>query len=109
VSYCRAFLKADWLNAATGAATTSGEDVQGARDYGLQMSTTGGPTGGAVILEGSLDGVNWAELASVNIALAGVGPIAVWATGRPVKEIRLRLTGLTGGSSPTLSASAIAA
>lgn len=101
------YVQQDWLDGSPSGATTDPVEVTGSTAYGLQMSVTGEPTSGAVILEGSIDGASWIELASVNIALAGTASRIVWAAGAPVREIRVRMTNLGGGSSPTLSASVI--
>lgn len=102
------FVKQGWLDGSPSSATTDPVEVTGSTAYGLQMSVTGEPASGAVVLEGSIDGVNWFEVASVNVALAGTASRIVWADGTPVREIRLRMTNLGGGTSPTLSASVLA-
>lgn len=102
-------LKENWFNGVSTVQTSASEEVLGTNTYGLSMVCTGGPTGGAVVLEGSLDGANWAELASFNIGSVGAGPKLTWASDKPVKYIRLNLsTALSGGSSPLLYASVIA-
>lgn len=111
-----AFVRKNWLNAVTGATTTDAEEITGTGQYGLQFSTTGSPTSGVITLQGSIDGTNWVTLQAMNVATDASGRIA-WslatvpggtATLRPVVYIRLDLSGLDGGSSPTLSASVIA-
>jgi len=100
-----AYVKTNWLNAATTTQTTASEEVTGTSRYGLQVSVTGSPSSLGVLLQGSIDGTNWVSLASVSAAGT------TWSnpdSAGSVKYIRIDLQTLSGGSSPTVTASAIA-
>lgn len=76
-----------------------------ARDYTLAVSTTGSPTGWSVQLQGSLDGTNWASIgAAVTQATGSAAFGALSVTGAPWTQVRAVLSGLTGGTSPTVTA-----
>lgn len=97
-----AYAKTNWLDAASTTQVTSSEEVPDVSKYGLQVSTTGSPASVQVLVEGSIDGVNWMGLLSVTSATTG------WVADRPMKFVRLNLAMLSGGTSPTVSASLIA-
>lgn len=97
---------------------TDPEFVQGAKRYGVVYTTTGSPSGVALTLQGSLDGVTWFSLVSptsestIKWSDAGFNPTvnsdqSGWTKG-PVSYVRLNLTTLSGGSSPTVTANFIA-
>ena len=73
----------------------------------LQVITTGSPSEAFVVLEGSLDGVNFAEMVTPG---AGGGGAAlnpngfVGCFGLPVIAARAHLTALLGGTSPMVTA-----
>ena len=101
-------VKHNWLDAETVQGTvTDPEEVTGATRFGLQISYTGAPSSVDVELQGSIDGVNWVVLAQTgtNGALVGYGQ---GSTHGVVKYIRLLLDQLSGGSSPTVTASVVA-
>jgi hypothetical protein len=98
-----AFVKERWIDAATTAVNTNPEEVTGAKNFGLQVGVTGSPTI-TVVLDGSIDGTYWSPL----VQTSDVG--TVWSSGdRPVKYMRARIATLSGGTSPTVTVSAIAA
>jgi hypothetical protein len=112
------YVKASWLDAADSTGPTDPEQVQGAVRYGLHFTTTGSPSSVEVVLQGSLNGSDWFTLVSVTSATvikwsdSGFNPTqnsdqSSWTKG-PVTFIRLNLTSLSGGSSPTVTASVIA-
>lgn len=104
-----ALVKESWLDSVTADVASSVEEVTGMTAYCLHAVTTGGPlSAGVVDLQGSVDGVNWASLAAVNYATPFPASRIVWVTGRPVKYIRVVLDGLSGGTSPTVTASVVA-
>lgn len=91
------------LNAVTGNATGSSIDLGAAhRNVAFIVSTTGTPTGGTVTLEVSVDGTAWFTTATT----AAVGSSVTMGTlqNTAVRFVRTNLTGLTGGTSPTVTA-----
>lgn len=96
------------LNAATAAGP--GTEVvfapygDGELPYGFtwQVVITGSPTTATVVLEASLDGVNWA---TVDTNTGAAKPIEVRSLASfKALMLRANLTALTGGTSPTVSA-----
>lgn len=105
-----ALVKVHWLDAVTSDQVTSAEEVTGTSRYCIHAVWTGGPlSGGLVALQGSVDGANWITLASVNFASPAFPASRFsWAIDMPVKYIRVELSALSGGTSPTISASVLA-
>lgn len=68
--------------------------------HGLVVTVTGSPDMMNVALEGSLDGTTWVAVATAS----GASPAAVFVDARPVRYVRANLTVLTGGTSPTVTA-----
>lgn len=68
--------------------------------FTMQSVVTGAPTAVSLVLEGSLDGANWATLATST----SVTGDQQYATGKPQRFVRARLATLTGGTSPTVTA-----
>lgn len=112
------YIKSNWISAASGATVTDPEHVQGAARYGLQWSTTGAPSSFNLILEGSLDGSSWVTLVQVGTSQTealirwsddGFNPTSNVETHNrgPVAYIRLNLVSVSGGTAPTITASAI--
>lgn len=103
-------VKENWLDGATvSGALSTVEEVPGATRVVVQVSTTGNPTNAAVQLVVSIDGVNWVEL---NAASWPTAPIKDYGRGGSgdltlFRFIRLKVSALSGGSSPTVSASAV--
>ncbi len=100
-----AYVKSPWLDAVGTNQTTDPEEVTGTSRYGLQASVTGGPSSLGIALQGSINGTNWITLAT--LSAAGT----TWSnpeSAGPVRYIRLDLYSLSGGSSPTVTASVIA-
>jgi len=95
----------NWLNAATATGATAALEVTGATSFGLQVSTTGSPSDVQVHLEASINGTNWTSIATVQTPGGGMD----FVTGRATRYIRANLTFLVGGSSPTVTASVVAA
>jgi hypothetical protein len=75
----------------------------------LQVELTGAPTGGTISVYGSLDGVNFDPTALVvwTIGTQSSGNIQV-ATGKGFIWVQAILAGLTGGTTPTVTAIAAA-
>ena len=66
--------------------------------FAVQAKATGF-TAWSLLLQGSLDGVNWVTLLAHTQATPGDGAI-VWTTAKlPVKKVRLNLTSVTGSGS----------
>lgn len=104
-----ALVKANWLDGATTAGTvTDPEEVTGAVRFGLQTSTTGNPTSAMVMLQGSIDGVQWFELERADSPVAELVGYGAGGNHAVVRYIRLRVEALSGGTSPTVSASVVA-
>jgi hypothetical protein len=97
------FAKVNWLDGVTSAETTDPVQVLGSTRYALQVAYTGSPSSGQVLLQGSLDGVNWVGDVDVN-----PGGTTTARSDKPWNFIRLAFAGFSGGSSPTVSASVIA-
>lgn len=97
----------NWLDAVNATGATDPIDVSGSLSYTLQATATGAPETAEVSLEGSLDGVGYTIL----VLLSGLsGDVQVsWAQNKPTKYMRLNVRAITGGTSPTITASAIAA
>lgn len=107
----RDFTKPNWLDAVTATQVTAADDVTGTRYYGLQVNATGGPSL-SIAVEGSMNGTNWFKL--IDIVNPGDPSNAIKWSGAPdvltgpVKYVRLNLYALSGGTSPTVSASVVA-
>lgn len=79
--------------------TSAAIDLGTARsNHTMQTVVTGGPTVSA-ILQGSLDGANWATLATSTSATGDMQH----AVDKPVRYLRVAVT-LTGGTAPTFTA-----
>ena len=77
----------------------------GAANHTLQGTATGNPTGITTDLEGSLDGVTWYTLAAhkwVNGELTDQQAM-FHVLSKYVTYVRVNLTTLTGGTSPTVT------
>lgn len=114
------YVKVNWLNATSSTGPTDAEQVQGAKRYGILFVATGSPSSVNLILQGSLNGSDWFSVYSVNESRTGlltwndtststVGePLPDARTEGPVTYLRLNLVTLSGGTSPTVTASVIA-
>ncbi len=98
-------VRENWLNAATTTQVTDVIEVPGSTRYAIQAFSTGGASV-TLKFEVSLDGANWLAL-TPNISAGGT-PVIQWFTDMPVRFIRLNLTALSGGSSPTVTAHVLA-
>lgn len=98
------------LNAATANGSGSVIDLGTCcRSFALQVVLTGGPSGGTVTLVGSLDGTNFdAALATFTIGTDASGVIK-YVVDKPLRYVKAVLAGLTGGTSPTVTANVAAA
>lgn len=91
------------LNAVTAIGAGSARDLEDVyRAHTLIATATGNPVGWQIKLEGSHDGTNFAQLAVVNGA--GNGPVVVSASSDIVQHVRASLSSLSGGTSPTVTA-----
>lgn len=70
-------------------------------NWTFQVNTTGSPTGYSVQFQGSLDGVNYTNLGT---AITNAAPGNVSVANTPYSHVRANLSGLAGGSSPTVTA-----
>jgi hypothetical protein len=77
-------------------------------DASIQVQTTGSPTDVEINIEGTLDGVHFDRLGVWATGGGGPGNI-IGSTGKPVLGVRANLTTLTGGTSPTVTATVAAA
>lgn len=90
------------LNAVTVDGVGSVLDLQGSfRAHTLMTFTTGTPSGGFVRLQGSHDGVNFVQIATVSVSSL---PTQVTTVTAVMRYVRAELQGFTGGTSPTLTA-----
>lgn len=91
------------LNAATangpGTAVDFGRPVM---DVSVEVTTTGSPTGGTVTLLVSEDGTTF--VASTATVTVGANPATVTLSNVGWRYARTDLSGLTGGTSPTVTA-----
>ncbi|SRR5258706_9767460 len=91
------------LAAATANVTGTTVDLGLARqNLTVVVSTTGGPTGGTVTLQVSHDGTTWFVTATT--ATVGATVAAGTLTGGAWRYARAVLSGLTGGTTPTVTA-----
>jgi hypothetical protein len=108
VAFGKAFVMTNWLNSETTTVTTAAEDVLGLSTFALEAVVTGSPTDCIVLLEGSVDGSDWlVSLTSFNIHSSPGGSAYSTVVNKPVRYIRLRIDTLSGGSSPTVTASVV--
>lgn len=98
-------IRENWLNAVNATQVTDQVEVPGATKYAVQASTTGSPSTVSLRLEGSLDGVGWFDVLAFSPSST---PTIRWVVDTPVRFIRLNLSQLSGGSSPTVTASVLA-
>lgn len=91
--------------AATGAGTTHAVRMK-PRNHTVQFTITGAPTAVTLDLEGSLDDSTWISLAShIMTAAELIATAAMFhVVDKPVRYVRLNLTTLTAGTTPTVTA-----
>ena len=88
------------LSGATSTGPGTTKDLEGAFGQHLMLvATTGSPAALTVDLEGSHDGVNWVVLSSFTI-----GGTHARLIDWPLRYLRANLSTLSGGSSPTVTA-----
>ena len=58
--------------------------------------TTAGPGTAAIQIQGSLDGINFVKIATINLVLSDTDVTDGFATNAAWKYLRARVTGLTG-------------
>ncbi len=91
------------LNAATANGTGTVIDFGSAcQSFSFVVTTTGSPTGGTVTLSLSVDGTTF--VATTTTATVGSSAALASLSGVAARYARLDLTGLTGGTSPTVTA-----
>ena len=79
-------------------------EVYYAKAHTLQLVLTGSPTTCTVALHGSLDGTNYIDLSGGAVSDCTVaGNRLFHITSKPIRHIRIVLSGLSGGSSPTVT------
>jgi len=90
------------LDAATATGVSESIDFRSRKpiNHTVQLDYTGSPTVVEIDLEGSLDGDNWISMASHT---AGGTPDMFHVTDKMVRHLRVNLTTLTGGTSPTVT------
>lgn len=96
------------LNAVT--ATGAGLVMALARpryNLSMQVSFTSNPSSVKVVLEGSIDGVNWFILATFDTGATSLSGDIVTASTVVVLLVRARLVTLTGGTNPTVTATIV--
>jgi hypothetical protein len=99
------------LNAATATGPGASRDLETVGGYhGMIAWSTGSPATAQVTLEGSHDGSNWVILGTGVNATGGPASLIVPSSSTPgnpgllVRYVRANLTSLSGGSSPTVTA-----
>ncbi|SRR6266849_8076935 len=84
--------------------------VQSYTNWSVQTSSTGTPTGYTITIQFSIDGVNWVNAATTftqadgNPVTKNITPLG---SGTAAPYIRAVLTGLTGGTAPTVTVSCV--
>jgi hypothetical protein len=95
------------LDGATATGPGEAHDLGGVYDHHtIVASQTGSPSSVQVVFEGSHDGQTWISLASLSFS-SGPASATVPTTAVPgalVRFVRANLTTLSGGSSPTVTA-----
>jgi hypothetical protein len=88
----------------TGAGATI-KMTEGVSEHSYQVNITGAPTAVTVDLEGSLDGSTWFQLDQHAMSAGELTDTAslTHVTGKLAEYIRMNLTTLTGGASPTVT------
>lgn len=74
-------------------------------DFGVQFNITGSPSTAPVSVKLSIDGVNWVEVATMDVG--GLNPaVQLYSFDEQYvfTAVRVDLTALTGGSSPAVTA-----
>lgn len=95
------------LNAVTANGAGAVVDFGGAREnIGIEVSTTGVPTAGTVTLLVSDDGTTW--VTTTTTATVGSGVTSAMLTGVAWRYAQLSLSGLTGGTAPTVTGKVMA-
>jgi len=94
------------LNAATSTGAGTSKDLESvASTYGVIVTATGGPSTVTCSLEGSHDNVNWYTVPSPTITAAGTFTLF---QNLLFRYVRVNLVTLSGGSSPTVTATVAA-
>ena len=77
----------------------------GVKDHTVQCIATGAPTAVTTELEGSLNGITWYQLAAHKWTNGEIddGEAMFHVTSKYVTSVRINLTILTGGTSPTVT------
>lgn len=95
------------LNAATTTGAGSSRDLGELADHHTMLFTVTGGASWTIVLEGSHDDTHWLSLGQGSGSSAGPIEVTVPTTALPgtlVRYVRANLTALTGGSSPTVTA-----
>ena len=87
-------------------------DLSGRNQFALEISVVGAMTAGSVRMEASITGSAWTPVANstTSLILTNTSAFAYWNTSYPYRYYRLIFaTALVGGTSATITLSAIAA
>ena len=89
--------------ALSSATTTSAFDVSNAlpTQHTVLLVITGSPATCTAKLQGSMDGTNWADLSGSETCTSTT---TFHVVNKPILNIRVNVTALTGGTSPTVTA-----
>jgi hypothetical protein len=87
---------AAWTVTTTG---TAASKTSGAHEHTLAVVPSGSPTSCTIKLEGSLDGSAWFDLSGAQTCTSDV---MFHVTSKPVNVVRVNVTALSGGTSPSL-------
>ena len=97
------------LNAAAATGAGTQVDFSRPRQYiSMQVSFTSNPSPVKVTLEGTIDGVNWFTLATFDTGASGRTGDIIDSNTLSVLSARANLITLTGGTTPTVTATILA-
>ena len=93
------------LAAVTGTGAGSSWRGNPSSDFSFQVICTGSPTAVVVDVEGSLDGHTYSQVTQHTFSAGEItaGTALFHLVQSPLAKVRLNLTTLTGGSSPTVT------
>lgn len=87
-------------------------ELSGRNQFALEISVVGAMTAGSIHLEGSITGSAWTDIANstTSLILTNASAFAYWNSNYPYRYYRMKFgTALAGGTSATITLSAIAA
>jgi hypothetical protein len=100
------FIKTNWLDGATATGPSDSVELEGVYRFGLEVDVTGSPTAVDLRLQVSVTGEKWRD-----VLVTGEPATPVYtqeSASHIIRYARLNLVELTGGSSPTVTATVVA-